>query len=936
MSSFRFDQDEKHQYQTDAMNSITALFKGQPPGQGSASIMISVSENEESLPSFNNDIIFGNRLMIEESQILANLREVQKLNGLKVSEQLEGMHFSVEMETGTGKTFVFLRTIHELHKTYGFSKFIIVVPSIAIREGAKKNLEITKDIFRIIYPGSGMDFDVYDPKNKVQARNFARSQSPRIMVINIDSFSRWSEELAETTRGIIYRNSDWGVPIEYISSTRPIVIIDEPQNIESENRKQAIVNLNPLFSLRYSATHRTEYNLIYKLDPVRAYDLGLVKKIEVDSTVAEATGAGAFIELVDIKQTRKSIVVKLKIEVNSDKGVERKELKIEMGKANAEYDLYRLSNEREAYKNNLILASVNFQEQSAKFANGLVLRKGETVGGLKKEVMKLQIENTIRCHLERQKVLRPLGIKVLSLFFIDKVSNYRKYDENSGIPCKGEFAEWFEEAFDRISAEPVFHELIPFGGAQVHDGYFAMDKKTVHSPFEECSMPSSKTSEAEKNSASFDLIMRDKERLLSLEEPLSFIFSHSALREGWDNPNVFQICTLNEVKSEIKKRQEIGRGLRLPVYWDDTEKVYRQFHDPSGDKNVLRVFANETFADFAKALQKEIQEECGVEFGGRIKDSRKRRRLKPREKLIEEEEFKELWRRISVATRYRVEFDSDELVDKAAEKLKNAFIPKMGLAHSVYDINISLENGNMNENKPKVLDAPRTLGNIPAEWIPDIIGKIQERSHLTRKTVWRILQGSDRIKDITLNPDGFIEISAGCIQEVLDELLVKGIKYEKIEVPIEGWDMHAFASEEIEGYIEQFIKVNDAQKTIYLDDIDKEGSIPIDNASKPEKNFAEELDKLQNVKFYMKLPKKFKIPTPLGNYTPDWAVVFDNDRRLYFVAETKSFGQELRPSEEMKIKCGRKHFDAIKLDDSGPLYFGPASDLETIIKQIPS
>ncbi len=937
MSSFKFDQDQRHQYQTDAMNSVSSIFKGQPPKQGSASKTIPLSEENDSLPNFNNDIIFGNQLLIDESVVFNNLREVQKTNCLKVSEKLEGMHFSVEMETGTGKTFVFLRTIHELHKVCGFTKFIIVVPSIAIREGAKKNLEITKDIFNVLYPGCGMDFEVYDPKSKGQARNFARSQSPKILVINIDSFSKEGGAGADSkTKNIIYRDSDWGVPIEYISATRPVVIVDEPQNIESANRQRAIENLKPLFTLRYSATHRIEYNLIYKLDPIQAYDLGLVKKIEVDSTVVEDTGAGAFVQLVDLKQKKKTITIKLKIEMNSDQGVEKKVIGIEFGKNGAEYDLFGLSNGRHTYKNGFIVESVNFQDQTMKFSNGITLKKGESIGGLSKEIMKLQIKNTIKCHLERQKTLKPLGIKVLSLFFIDKVPNYRKYDENTGEPSKGEFAQWFEELYTRISSDSSYSELKLPEASKVHDGYFAIDKKTVHSPFEDCSLPSGKSTESERNSTSFDLIMRDKERLLSLEEPLSFIFSHSALREGWDNPNVFQICTLNETKSDMRKRQEIGRGLRLPVFWDNEEKVYKQFHDPVGDKNVLRVFANETFADFAAALQNEIQEDCGVDFGGRVKDSRKRRKLKPRAKLLEDEEFKELWRRISVATRYKVEFDTEKLVAKAVQRLRSIVIPKISLSHAVHELELKTSQKDLMEGKPKILDAPKLLGNLPPEWIPDIVGNVQERTHLTRKTIWRILLESGKIKDSASNPDFFVEKSVTCIQDALDELLDDGgIKYEKIGKPIEGWDMHAFASEEIECYIEQLIKVNDAEKTVYLDSADKNAYIPTDNKSNPERCFAEELDKLQNVKFYMKLPRKFRIKTPVGDYTPDWAVVFENDKKFYFVAETKSAGQELRLSEKMKIKCGRQHFEAIaETDGAGASFQGPVSSLREIVQGI--
>ncbi len=918
----QFDHDKP--YQREAINSALELFNGQSAGTGSESVAISGGDDLQ----VGNDIIFANRLVVEEDNVLENLRKVQGRNKLPLSESLDGMNFSIEMETGTGKTYVFLRTMHELHKDFGFSKFIIVVPSIAIREGVLKNLEITKADFNLLYTNPGMDFEVFDPKRRGQAKSYARSQSPRIMVINIDSFSKASEELSENSRNIIYRNSDWGVPIEYIRATRPIVIIDEPQNMESEKRKLALANLNPLFSLRYSATHRNSYNLIYKLDPVQAYDLGLVKKIEVDSTVVERGGNCAFVELVDLKSCSSAITVKLRIDVNTKNGVERKIVSAKRNlnsgaRSTGETNLYKLSNERDAYRDGYIIDSVNLDNQTVIFTNGRMIRKGETIGGLTDLIMRQQIENTVSRHFEKQKMLKGHGIKVLSLFFIDRVANYRDLDAETGSARKGKFAEWFEEAFNKFTDKPEYKDLIPFEASKIHDGYFSIDKKNIHSPFEELSLKGNAT-EADTQSSSFNLIMRDKERLLSADEPLSFIFSHSALKEGWDNPNVFQICTLTESNSEISKRQKIGRGLRLPVDQDGKQVV-------DGSIATLTVFASESFADFAKDLQRELTEDCGVEFGNRIKPSRERRKLKPRERLLDDGKFLELWNRISTATRYRVEFDTEKLVELSARKMRGLEIHSISLLRTVHRLKIDMEKGV--DGNARISD-PKEIEYIPSDWIPDVLTEIQTKTGLTRATIFKILSQSGKLNEARKNPDSFIEQASSTINGVLLELMVDGIKYEKIKTAVTGWDMRAFVSEEIEEFLDGLEKVEKSEKTVFIAEEDMNPYVQIDHDSNPERRFAKDFDSLDNVKFYMKLPRKFKRPTPLGNYTPDWAVVFEKDRRIYFVAETKSAGQELRPSEDMKIKCGKKHFEAIKSDEAGPLYFGPAANFEEIAKQI--
>ena len=497
------------------------------------------------------------------------------------------------MDTGTGKTYVYLRTIYELNKTYGFKKFIIVVPSIAIREGVLKNLQITHEHFQNFYNRVPLTYTVYGSRNVSALRGFALSNTIQVLVINIDSFAK--------DENIINKPNDkltGKPPIEFIQYTNPIVIVDEPQNMETELRKQAIANLKPSCTLRYSATHRDVYNLVYKLSPVKAYDLGLVKQIEVDSVVSEDSFNQAFIKLDGIKTQKTKISAKLTFDCEGANGVLRKSVGVKNGDT-----IYDLSNKREMYRDGFLVNEINAEEGYVEFSNGTRLGVGETHGGLRDDIMKVQIRKTVEEHFRKEAALKPKGIKVLSLLFIDKVKNYRLYQD--GKKADGKFAVWFEEIFKEYSAEPEFKGLIPYDVDQVHNGYFAQDKKGLLKNSRD-----GKTSDSD--TETYELIMKDKERLLEMNEPLRFIFSHSALREGWDNPNVFQLCTLNETTSELKKRQEIGRGLRLAVN-SEGNRVFEKAI------NRLTVVANESYKQFAKKLQKEIEDETGEKFEGRIK-----------------------------------------------------------------------------------------------------------------------------------------------------------------------------------------------------------------------------------------------------------------------------------------------------------------------------
>ena len=852
--------DPNQEFQTDAIKSIVDLFEGQPLKAGEFEFSI------ESVGLLTPDGGIGNQLKLGENQILQNLQSIQKFNEIPESDKLDGMHFSVEMETGTGKTYVYLRTIYELNKKYGFKKFVIVVPSIAIREGVLKNLEITFDHFQNLYDKIPVNYAVYESKRVSTLRSFAINNNIQILVINIDSFAK--------DENIINRPNDkllGKCPVEFIQATAPIVIVDEPQNMETDNRKNAVKNLNPLCTLRYSATHLNRYNMVYSLDPVKAYDLGLVKQIEVDSIVTENDFNEAFLNLEKVSATKTKTSAKIKLDVNTNDGVKRKTVSARVGD-----DLYDLSNKREIYRNGYIINGIDIGEELIALSNGETLFVGDTFGGLTEEVMKVQIRKTIEEHFLKVRKFKEKGIKVLSLFFIDRVANYRSYNAD-GIPVKGKFAQWFEEAFEKLSSQKAYKGLIPFDVEEVHNGYFSVDKKGKWRDTKGNSKADDDT---------FKLIMKNKEQLLDNNEPLRFIFSHSALREGWDNPNVFQICTLNETKSEMKKRQEIGRGLRLPV----NENGYR-----IQDKNInrLTIVANESYEDFAKQLQAEIENDCGVSFKGRIKNKKKRVTVTYRKGFELDEKFKEIWDKINHQTTYRVEYETDELLKKAVKAIRQ--MPSIQQA-SIKTTKTALEfddGGIIAETKASFVTPLDGVFKIP-----DVLTYIQEKTELTRSTIFDILSQSCRLGDILLNPQLFLDHSILAIKEVLTELMIDGIKYEKVGTV--EYEMRQFEDYDIH-LNELTFEVDRENKTIYSN------LLPLD--SKVEYSFAKECESRDDIEFYFKLPFWFKIKTPIGSYNPDWALIKKNETTVYFVAETKSAGQELRISEMQKIKCGYAHFN---------------------------
>jgi type III restriction enzyme len=899
--------DKNQEYQLQAVQSIVNLFDGQQ--LSSSDFEFSLSDNNCGSIQFT-DAGVGNKLVLTEEELLINLNKVQaenQLRGDEISTSIEKLwynedtslkeknsgksiaaefpNYSVEMETGTGKTYVYLRSIYELNKVYGFKKFVIVVPSVAIREGVVKSLQITFDHFQEIYEKQPAEFKVYDSLRTTELGNFAKSNAVQILVINIDSFAK--------DANVINQLRETGIkPIEYIQKSNPIVIIDEPQNMETDIRKRAITNLNPLFTLRFSATHKNLYNLVYKLDPVKAYDLGLVKQIEVDSVISKNDNSGTFISFDGFRMARNSITAKISIFVNNKGGIHKKQVAAKVGD-----DLYLLSKNREIYKDGFIINQIDTVNQFIEFSNGQVIYRGQAVGGLTDQILRKMIDSTVENHIKKEKELRGKGIKVLSIFFVDRVANYRQYD-SLGNSIQGKFAEWFEESYAKWQNMPAFKGLFTNEAKVVHDGYFSQDKSGKLKDSKE-------TKSTKADDDTFNLIMRDKERLLDEKVPLRFIFSHSALREGWDNPNVFQICTLHETRSEIKKRQEIGRGLRLCVDQNGVRNFDRSI-------NRLTVIANEAYESFSKSLQKEIEEDCGVKFEGRIKNARARTRVLLKNNWMEDELFLELWEKIRTKTEYKVNCSTPELIANCVKALKNmppiekpVIYREKNLAKFKLNSNGKLLelNGEQQSLKEKIIE------DVKYD-IPDFIAYIQSKTELTRDTITQIVLKSNRLGEIFNNPQLFMDNATQLIKHELDLLKIKSIQYEKIAG--QYYEMNLFESGETEQYLDNLIEVKNQSKTLY-------NYIEIDSFNGQEKQFAMDCESRDDILFYVKLPRYFGVKTPLGLYNPDWALIKKEvgmETKMYFVAETQNRKAVKNRSllteiERMKISCAEKHFEVI-------------------------
>lgn len=973
---FKFDAHQ--QYQLDAINSVVQLFDGQPQDAEKlvttlrGQIVVDEDVTEPTIPGFDltEEVgAVGNNLVLDHSAILQNLQAVQDTNGLEVRQTLAGnaLDFDIEMETGTGKTYVYLRTIFELAKAYSFMKFVILVPSVAIKEGVTTSIKLMRQHFRDLYPELPFDDTVYSGKSAEEVQGFSTSTNVQILVMTIDSIR------GDANSRIIHQTRDKlsGLrPIDYLKATHPVVIMDEPQNMESQLSQSSIDELDPLVKLRYSATHRKQRNVVYRLDPVDAHDLGLVKEIVVAEVAQQGSDATPYIKVMSVK--RDPWEAKLALSVRSaDGALSRREIKVKQNQ-----ELSNLTG-NPAYEGWWI-NELSIEPQYVELNKHGVLQLGEEIGSNAESIYREMIRETIKEHFRKQTTLAAKGIKVLSLFFIDKVDHFLG-DGVNNIDANGLFVVWFDELFREERAKsPQWQALFPQDAAELRRGYFSVLKgrKGTQDMFQD----TSGTTKADDDA--YDLIMRDKGRLLDHGEPVRFIFSHSALREGWDNPNIFQICTLREMGAEVERRQTIGRGLRLPV--DQTgERV--------ADRGIaqLTVVANESYQAFAKSLQIEY-EKSGVEIGrvrpqefskivlfeehqergeseffgfersnalykhleveGFIKDGKvtadyqpnvegfslkldpffqpyeasiidligrasmekyvkpasKRQPRKLNKELVSSPEFEEFWHKIARRTTYRVSVDRDDLIAKAVKAIKEA--PKIEpLRIQITKAGVKILRGGTKAEEKGVRSADLKGGYN----LPDIITELQEATSLTRKTIIEILLSIGRLGEFIGNPNDFIQMVKSRVQDVLAEIVVDGIQYEQIAGYVyELRELQKDGQEERDRFIDQMYKVKNVQKTVF-------DYVLYDSG--PEHEFAELLDSRDDIKLFMKLPAKFKVDTPVGPYNPDWAIIKqeDGENRIYMIRETKSTIDEVkrRPTENTKIKAATKHFAAIGVSD---------------------
>ncbi len=974
-------------YQLEAIAAVCDLFRGQETCRTEFTVTRDTLSTQINLAVADSDLGIGNRLTLLDDEIQKNLADIQLRHGLRPSGALASGDFTVEMETGTGKTYVYLRSIFELNKRYGFTKFVIVVPSVAIKEGVYKSLQITEAHFKGLYAGVPYDYFLYDSAKLGQVRNFATSATVQIMVVTVGAINKKDVNN-------LYKDSEktgGEKPIDLIKATRPIVIVDEPQSVDGGlqgSGKQALDAMTPLCTLRYSATHVDKHHMVYQLNAVDAHAKRLVKQIEVAAATLEDAHNKPFVRVVSVSNKRGTISARVELDVQTATGVKRREETVQDGDdlqqttKRAVYADCRVGEIRVERGNEYVELRVPGGEQS--------LSPGQAWGDVDAlAVQREMIRRTIREHLDKERRLRPQGIKVLSLFFIDEVSKYRQYDAE-GRAVRGEYARIFEEEYRRAAKLPAYSSLfaevdLTRTAEDVHDGYFSIDKKG------ERWSDTAESNQTGRDSAerAYNLIMKDKERLLSFETPLKFIFSHSALKEGWDNPNVFQICTLRDIQSERERRQTIGRGLRLCVN-QDGERV-RGF-----EVNTLTVIAMESYESFAENLQKEIEQETGIRFGivehhqfaavsvpgpdgastplgfeqskvlwehlkaaghidhkGKVQDSLKvalvdgtlalpmefeaqrgqiaevlrkvsgrleiknadERRQIPLRKdtggkaIYLSDEFKALWDRIKHQTTYRVQFDNAKLVTECIEALQRAEpIKKARMQWRKADVSIGKAGVEATE---KAGASTVVLDESDVE-LPDILTDMQDRTQLTRRSITAILIGSGRLDDFKRNPLQFIEIASETINRCKRMALVDGIKYQRLG-ETQFYAQELFQQEELTGYLKNML--SGATKSIYE-------SVLCD--SETERSFADQLEKNDAIRLYAKLPGWFKVPTPLGSYNPDWAILveIDGEQRLYFAVETKSslFTDDLRDKESAKIACGRAHFRALAVGESPARY----------------
>ena len=1004
-------------YQSDATQAVVDCFAGQTKGHRKE-----ITERTELLV---HEIFANKKFDLNDKELIKNVQALQKEQGLNTSKQLAGLdgapNFSIEMETGTGKTYVYTKTMFELNKKYGWSKFIIMVPSVAIREGVHKSLEITADHFQDLY-GKKIRFSIYNTQNKsniVNIKSFANTANIEVLIMNYQAFNakKKDKEIRGESARKIYQKLDAlqsERPIDIISRARPILIIDEPQRFGKS--ESLFKEFNPLCVLRYSATHKKDkkYNEVYRLDAIDAYNQKLVKKIKVKGIeVLGNSGTNSYIFLDAINIHPKLYpTASLEFEIKQKTGIKKV-----LRKITEKDNLFNLSNELKQYQD-FIVKEINGLHNTVSFANGITIGVGQSMGEVdEKHIRRIQIRETIKSHIEKERALFDEGIKVLSLFFIDEVVKYRDYEQADE---KGEYARVFEEEYKLAIAERDFFDdkynqyLEEHKTEEIHKGYFSVDKngKLVDSI--------SKTKSEKQDStdiSAYDLIMKNKERLLSFDEPTRFIFSHSALREGWDNPNVFQICTLKHSQAEDNKRQEIGRGLRISVKCRGEDKGTRMdvatLEDDFFDVNTLTVIASESYDSFSKKLQKETVESLSDRpviltleaLVDRVLTNEKGQQLtftnqsavdlifqfreqayidkddKITDKLVKaieedtvelptelvpfkasvcelmqkihttanfqasadgkadnidisdfkpnanfaKKEFQDLWNKIKIKTVYEVDFSDEELIKNSVSKIDKKLSVKKVIVHITegeqkknIDESVLKSGDSMVKTKDITEKADSLLGAVKY----DLIGEIAKEARLNRKTVAAILQKirADTFHQFKVNPESFIKEVSKIINDEKATTLINNIVYSKTDNTYED---KIFTVNNFKGSLNS--NILEVKKHVYD---------YLKTDSKIEREFAKELE-IGEVLVYSKLPNDFKIPTPVGNYNPDWAIVFDTDKfkYVYFIAETKGSmeSMQLREIEKKKIDYAKKHFEALGHSD---IKFDVISTYDDLINKV--
>lgn len=1010
-------------YQTAAVESVVQVFAGQPRHEH-YSYRRDVAAGQFVEPDLFQDEELGFRnakVQLAPAQLLENIRRVQRENGLHISSALAhslgACSLDVEMETGTGKTYVYIKTMFELNRRYGWGKFIVVVPSVAIREGVRKSFETMQEHFMEHY-GKKARFFVYDSRNLSQIDSFSQSDDIHVMIINIQAFnSSFNEEKNKGGRGgdaaariIFSKRDDFGSrrPIDVIAANSPIIIMDEPQKMGGDKTQAALRQFRPLFCLNYSATHKQHHDLVYVLDALDAYNQRLVKRIEVKGfEVKNLPGTHGYLYVSEIVLSpKKPPMARVEFEVRGAGGAIRRTTRL----VGVDDDIFSLSGEMEEYRGWRVSEVNPFAEKVA-FTSGQELRAGEAIGNVvEADLRRVQIRETIRSHFEKERELFGCGIKTLSLFFIDEVAKYRKYDEH-GTELNSEYAEMFEQEYTDIFNEyaelldtPYAEYLRSIDVQHTHAGYFSIDKKSGR----RVDSATKRGSDESDDISAYDLILKDKERLLSLDNPVRFIFSHSALREGWDNPNVFQICALKRGSSSpVQKRQEVGRGLRLCVNQGGERMDAAALGEESQVQqlNVLTVVASGSYGEFVKDLQHAIREDLAARptrataeyFIGKVlvvegkevavskeqgkamyqylvkndyidEDDRvtekyhadlaagtlaplpercaeiveglhllvrsifdekalknmfnNGRRTKTPENPLNDNfhkaEFQELWQRINHQYTYTVAFDSEELVSKAVGSIDahlSVTLLKYTVTHGRQEEDLdaaALERGSsfvMEKSKTEVLE--RAAGTAARY---DLVGSIATGAMLTRRTAAKILAGISPKKFALFksNPEEFIAKATRLINEQKAAMVVEHICYNQ---SAGSYDSTIFTAVKHENYSNAYRAKKNVQDYVFADGYAKDGN-------SAERRFAEAMDAGEEVCVYAKLPRGFAIPTPVGNYSPDWAIAFHKGKvkHIFFVAETKGTMEtmELRAVEKAKIDCARKLFQ--QLSSAGVVY----------------